>query len=369
MSQGLEVGRPRERGSGGDADRVVRLAGLVGGLVGGIVYGVWIILQERPGPGLGAIVVLLLGLGGAIFGFLGLPYVTIRPFVWFETKLKVTPLPDLLGATAGLAVGLGLAALIAYFLQRLPLGLGYAASLVLALALSYFGVTIGLSRGGEFGTLVRPASRSGPRGKRRGHPVLLDTSVIIDGRIGEVMRSGFVESTLLVPQFVLQELQYVADSPDAVRRSRGQRGLETLASLQTDPNVALEVISDDVPQVREVDTKLVRLAQRTGAWVMTLDHNLNRVAQLEGVRVLNLNDLALALRPPVIAGQEVEVRITKEGKEPGQGVAYLDDGTMVVVEGGRRFVGANIRAQVTSVLQTASGRIVFTQLAHPEGGG
>jgi uncharacterized protein YacL len=191
---------------------------------------------------------------------------------------------------------------------------------------------------------------------------LVDTSVIIDGRIADICDSGFIEGTLLVPRFVLHELQHIADSSDVLRRAKGRRGLDILKELQRETSkVQVEVIEDDPTDVRDVDSKLVRLAQKFGAKVLTNDFNLNKVAQIEGVTVLNINDLANALKPAVLPDEQMEVKIIKEGKEASQGVGYLDDGTMVVVDGGRVHMGKMVQVVVTSVLQTAAGRMIFTR--------
>jgi uncharacterized protein YacL len=344
-------------------ERVFRLLGLVLGLIAGVEYALFIISEAGIHDfRLKAVLVLLTMLAGALFGFFGLPYVTTKPFFWLEDKLNVTPLPDLVAATVGLVVGLLLAALIGLFLARLPWFLGFVISMILAVIFSYWGVTIGLTRRAELlGLLTGPARAMGMPGTRRrtGGGILLDTSVIIDGRITDIAQSGFLQERLIVPHFVLAELQYIADSSDNLRRARGRRGLEVLNGLQKDPQVEIEFIDDDVPEVAEVDTKLIRLAKKRQSSIMTNDYNLNRVAQLEGVKILNLNNLANALKPVVIPGEDMTVTIIKEGKEPNQGVGYLDDGTMIVVENGRRYLNQTIGVVVTSVLQTAAGRMIF----------
>jgi uncharacterized protein YacL len=269
-------------------------------------------------------------------------------------------------------VGLLLAAMVGLFLARLPWYLGFVISLVVAVVFSYWGVTIGLNRRNEMVALILGPARAagagvGPASRRRTSETLLDTSVIIDGRITDIAQTGFIEGRLLVPHFVLAELQYIADSSDPLRRNRGRRGLEVLNLLQKEPLVDIEFIDEDVPEVNEVDAKLIRLARKRQAAIMTNDYNLNRVAQLEGVRILNLNNLANALKPVVIPGEEMEVLVIKEGKEQNQGVGYLDDGTMIVVENGRRFINQTISVVVTSVLQTSAGRMIFVAPAG-EGG-
>src|SRR5438309_1466830 len=333
-------------------ERVFRLLGLLLGLIAGVEYASFIISEAKiDGYTLRAIVLMLTALAGALFGFFGLPYVTTKPFFWLENKLNVTPLPDLVAATVGLLVGLLLAALVGVFLATLPWHLVFA----------YWGLTLGLSRRHEMMALVLGPARAA--GVLVAHPldsgVLLDTSVIIDGRIMDIAQTGFLRDKILVPHFVLAELQYIADSSDALRRNRGRRGLEVLNLLQKEPLVDIEFIDEDVPEVTEVDMKLIKLATKRNAAIMTNDYNLNRVAQLEGVRILNLNNLANALNPVVIPGEELNIQVIKEGKEQNQGVAYLDDGTMIVVENGRRYMNQTIGVIVTSVLQTAAGRMIF----------
>lgn len=214
---------------------------------------------------------------------------------------------------------------------------------------------------------LRLAARRPPVAAAR--PVtLLDTSAIIDGRIADVVEAGFVEGPLIVPAFVLRELQHVADGADPLRRNRGKRGFEVLERLRRTPGVTVEVDDTDIPELRDVDDKLVRRARALGARVLTNDYNLNRVAGLQGVRVLNVNELANALRPVVLPGEPLSVQVAREGKEPGQGVGFLDDGTMVVVEQGKRFIGQAADVVVTSVLQTAAGRMVFTRLREEPAG-
>ncbi len=197
-------------------------------------------------------------------------------------------------------------------------------------------------------------------------PKLLDTSVIIDGRIFDIAKTGFLEGDLIIPQFVLAELRHIADSGDALRRARGRRGLDVLGKLQTELKRNVVVDDTDYPDVAEVDVKLLKLCRDKNGVVVTNDYNLNKVAGVSGISVLNINDLANAVKPTLMAGEEMTVQIVREGKEPGQGVAYLDDGTMIVVDNGRRFVGESVTAVVTTVLQTSAGRMIFTRLKTPE---
>ncbi len=227
------------------------------------------------------------------------------------------------------------------------------------LVFGFAGISVGLTRASRWESLISAV-------ERRSHDYtglkLVDTSVIIDGRIADVCESGFVDGVLLVPRFVLQELQNIADSADVLRRAKGRRGLDILKALQEDGSKTLmQIIEDNPADVKEVDGKLVRLARKYNAKILTNDFNLNKVAQIEGVEVLNINDLANALKPVVLPDEQMEVKIIKEGKEPNQGVGYLDDGTMIVVDGGRNYLGNMVEVVVTSVLQTAAGRMIFTR--------
>lgn len=265
-------------------------------------------------------------------------------------------------------VAIVVAMLVGYFLARYIL-MWYPVSdrtveiyltTTLVLVFGYVGIWLGLSRATHWDTLIQAVHR---REFERGNPKLVDTSVIIDGRIAEVCQTGFVEGTLIVPRFVLKELQNIADSADELRRVRGRRGLDILKQLQQpDSRVVVEVIEDDPPGVQEVDGKLIYLAREFRAKILTNDLNLNKVAQIDGIEVLNLNDLANALKPALLPDEQLHVRIVKEGKEALQGVGYLDDGTMVVVDGGKEFVGKEVMALVTSVLQTTAGRMIFGKL-------
>lgn len=229
------------------------------------------------------------------------------------------------------------------------------------LVFGFAGISLGLTRASSWETLVEAA---GSAKIVQGAPKLVDTSAIIDGRIKDVCETGFVEGTLLVPHFVLEELQRVADSPDGLRRARGRRGLDILKEMQEPGSrINIELIEDDPKDIREVDAKLVRVARKYKSPILTNDLNLNKVAQIEGVDVLNINDLANALKPAVLPDERMNVRIVKEGKEAQQGVGYLDDGTMIVVDGGREHMGQQVEVLVTSVLQTSAGRMIFTKMA------
>jgi len=233
-------------------------------------------------------------------------------------------------------------------------------SLLLYSICAYFGIVLGLWKGPEFS-----AGDEGTLGLGMGRassPKILDTSVIIDGRIADICETGFLEGPLIVPQFVLKELQHIAGSPDSIKRNRGRRGLDILQRIQKNVDMTVRIVDHDFPQIREVDTKLVALGKALKGKVLTNDFNLNKVAELQGVPVLNVNQLANAVKPVVLPGEVMSVHIMKEGKEYGQGVAYLDDGTMVVVDNAKRYVGKHIDVVVTSVLQTTAGRMIFTRL-------
>jgi len=255
-------------------------------------------------------------------------------------------------------------------LSPLPWGIGLLVSLCLACALVYVGVRTGTRRREAISQLLRRHDSAHgladdvlPGGTQR---VLVDTSALIDGRIVDVATAGFLSGSLLLPGFVLEELQRVADSGDPMRRAKGRRGLSVVESLQSTPDVDCQVVNVDYPGNVDVDLRLVKLARAEGASILTQDYNLNRLARIEGLRVLNLNELANALKPIVAAGETMSIAIVKEGKEPHQGVGYLDDGTMVVVEGGRNHQDETVTATVTSVLQTAAGRMIFAAMEIPE---
>ncbi len=293
-------------------------------------------------------------LGGLLGGFGG---AVLAPPVWGQfvramagvlTWLHRMPVRDLTVGLVGLSLGLLLAAAVGYLLSGIPVIGGYL-RLAALLVLGYLGWHFAQLRREELLSLLERPTR------RRGTAKILDTSAIIDGRIADVVRTGFLEGPILVPRSVLRELQTIADSPDSIRRARGRRGLEILRQLQTE----LQVVEDEGPG--EVDERLVRLAKAHRAGIVTTDFNLSRVAELQGVRVLNVNELSSALRPVVLPGEELTVHLVREGKEPGQGVGYLEDGTMIVVEGGRRWIGTSSQVVVTSVLQTSAGRMIFAR--------
>jgi uncharacterized protein YacL len=357
------------------ARRIARLVGAVVGLLAGVFYGLWVIansqgtLHDNKSVALGA----LLGAGftGMLSGALAGPLLSVEPFIWLEDTLETSPAGELVGGLLGLLVALVVSALVAVLLGGVPDGLGYIVALALAIAFVYIGVRTGMRRRGDIvGLMSQAANRTPARGApgsiaddgpppQDGPPVLVDTSVLIDGRILDIAATGFIPGRLIIPSFVLEELQRVADAGDPIRRSRGRRGLSVVDSLKHSPDVVCEILDTDIPGAADVDWRLIKLARARDAALMTNDFNLNKLARVEGLRVLNLNDLANALKPIVSAGEMIEVAVVKEGKEPHQGVGYLDDGTMVVVENGRRHIDSIVPVTVTSVLQTPAGRMIF----------
>jgi uncharacterized protein YacL len=277
---------------------------------------------------------------------------------WVVARIRATAAGDLLGGAAGLGVGLIFGLFLAFPLSFLPGELGRWAPLIGAIAFSALGATAGTIKRADLREVVREI-RSGRR-ERPSDRVLLDTSVIIDGRVADIVRAGFIRGALVVPRFILAELQFFADSGDATRRERGRRGLEMLAKMQKESTVHVD-IDDEDPSGDGADGKLVALARARHIPIVTNDYGLNRVAELHGVTVLNVNDLAKAVRPVVLPGEEIHVRVIQEGKEAGQGVGYLEDGTMIVVENGARSVGNEVPVTVMRVLQTVGGRMIFAQ--------
>jgi len=305
---------------------------------------------------------LALAIGGVGLGLLVTPWLTIRPALWIRRKLKQIPARHLFMGTIGLAAGLLISLPLAFSLSFLPTSLRTTLPLLASAAFGLLGMAIMVMRADDFQFFVGSSfGKSKPRRSSEDDVVLLDTSVIIDGRIADISETGFIERTLLVPRFILDELQYIADSSDPLRRKRGRRGLDILNTLQQDSIIPIQITDMDVEEIRDADGKLIQLAKTLGCPIITNDYNLNRVAQLQGVRVLNINELANAVKTAVLHGETLKVRIIQEGTEPNQGVGYLDDGTMVVVEDGRKNIDQTLDVTVTKVLQTAQGRMIFAQ--------
>jgi uncharacterized protein YacL len=302
-----------------------------------------------------------------LWGLLGGLLMAAATF-FIEQKMKKIPLKNMIGSLLGLFLGIMVANLVSNVLFS-GLWNDQSISLPVYAALygvcGYIGLRVGLKKGEEFHPLAwKSLSKNASRGE---NAKILDTSVIIDGRIKDLAETGFMEGPLLIPQFVLGELQHIADSSDSVKRTRGKRGLEVLHHIQKQVDVEVRIVDTDYPAVKEVDAKLIELAKEVHAKIVTNDSNLNKVAQLQGIDVLNINELANALKPVVLPGEEMNVKILKEGKEAGQGVAYLDDGTMIVVDNGRKNIGRTVDVVVTSVLQTPAGRMIFARLKEENG--
>ena len=296
----------------------------------------------------------------------------VRLISWMEEVLFKVPVGDLLFGTLGLIIGLIVAYFLGFAIDSIDLpNFTKVLPIILSFVLGYLGFCVGFKKRDELIQLFtlrgNNTKKKLPEGVEpqevRGSYKLLDTSVIIDGRIADISETGFIEGILVVPQFVLTELQHIADSSDTLKRTRGRRGLDILKKLQDERMTKVEITEEDFEDVQEVDLKLVRLAKKKGndTQIVTNDFNLNKVCELHHVKVLNINDLANAVKPVVIPGENMQVMVIKDGKEHNQGVAYLDDGTMIVVEGGRSYIGQAITVTVTSVLQTSAGRMIFAK--------
>jgi uncharacterized protein YacL len=304
-----------------------------------------------------------------VVGFVIAPYLTIVPARWILRAVTDMSTDEFVAAVLGLLVGLLMGFLLGLPLTSLPDPAGWLMPIGVSvvLALGMMGLTVA-KRDDLRSALISLGLRRHPVAGEEPPPppeqvTYLDTSAIIDGRIVDVVAAGFLSGLLVVPRFVLGELQHIADDSHPGRRNRGRRGLDVLAVLQKDHRIGIEIVSEDEPGVSTVDSKLVALAQKRDAAILTTDYNLNRVAQLQGVRVMNLNQLANALKPSFLPGEALRVKVVQEGKEPGQGVAFLDDGTMVVVEGGGRHIEGELDVTVTRILQTVAGRMIFAEMA------
>ncbi|MGE7891476.1 PIN/TRAM domain-containing protein [Bacillus cereus] len=290
-----------------------------------------------------------------------------------EEALVKAPVADVLFGTLGLISGLIVAYLILIPIREFTIPvISTVLQVFFTLLLGYLGFQVGFKKRNELLGLFTLPQRGGKKKnnseneeteveKSTAHWKILDTSVIIDGRIADICQTKFLEGTIVIPQFVLEELQHIADSSDALKRNRGRRGLDILNRIQKEMPIPVEIYEGDFEDIQEVDSKLVKLAKITGGTVVTNDFNLNKVSELQGVTVLNINDLANAIKPVVLPGEELNVYVVKDGKEQNQGVAYLDDGTMIVVEDGREYVGSQLNVLVTSVLQTSAGRMIFAK--------
>ncbi|MBX0359879.1 PIN/TRAM domain-containing protein [Halobacillus sp. Nhm2S1] len=327
----------------------------------GLTWQNWI--QSVLGAVLGALILFL-------FTFWIVDYI-VDFLRWVEDTLVRAPVADLLFGSLGLIVGLIIAYLINIPVQDIQIQVvNQVVPIFLTFLLGYFGFQVGFKRKDEFLNLVSKKDKKLDDERQEDNAVdpdlipkrkILDTSVIIDGRIADICDTHFLEGTIVIPQFVLEELQHIADSSDGLKRNRGRRGLDVLNRLQKDLPVNVEIYEGDFEDIQEVDSKLVKLAKVMDGIVVTNDFNLNKVCEFQNVQVLNINDLANAVKPVVLPGEEMTIQVIKDGKEQNQGVAYLDDGTMIVVEEGKDFIGKTIEVVVTSVLQTSAGRMIFAK--------
>jgi uncharacterized protein YacL len=347
--------------------RYIRLLGAALGSVVGLALASSSTTLFRGGSYAGAMLAAWV-VAWLVLGFAILPYLTVVPATWLIKQVEALSTAEFVTGVVGLLLGLLMGLLLGLPLSQLapPFGTWLPLGVSVFLGLGMVGLTVAKRRdlllAAEAVGLIRrsPSDETGAAGP--GEPrIVVDTSAIIDGRIAEIVESGFIYGTLVIPRFVLDELQHIADSSDALRRNRGRRGLEILNRMQKEPGTPVEIVEDDVPGVAEVDAKLVALAKARSRVILTNDFNLNRVAELQGVRVMNINSLANAVKPAVLPGEEIRVRVIQEGKEAGQGVGFLDDGTMIVVEGGARHIDHDIDVSVTRVLQTVAGRMIFAQ--------
>ncbi len=337
--------------------RIVQGIFFIAAICMGVAWG-YLIADQRNAEEVSVYVLSGILLGGGIAAgiLLALNFVTQEAF----DRLA----PAFGAVVLGLLTGWGVAQYVNSALEIDDASVSLFITTTFALLFGYVGIALGLTRASNWEALVRAMDRRPPPNIPA---KIVDTSVLIDGRIADMAETGFLEGQLFIPRFVLHELQHIADSPDDLRRARGRRGLDIVKSLQDDSSkVFVEVLEDNPQGIKEVDAKLVHLAQKYSAKVMTNDFNLNKVAQIEGVDVLNINDLANALKPAVLPDEAMTLRIVKEGKEAQQGVGYLDDGTMIVVDGAKQHVGKEVSVQVTSVLQTAAGRMIFSKLKSVE---
>jgi uncharacterized protein YacL len=362
---------------------IIRLIGMIIFSIIGVYWGTLLGRAANTGAGPYTLTVeqyaFTLGLVGMLVGLILSPFITTRPARALRKIFSRLSVQSLFAALIGLVIGLLVAALLAFPLSLLPAPFGQILPFVGVLIFGYMGMALFVMRQTDifsiFSALSNKGGDSGAQPSEsaankwsEGRTILLDTSVIIDGRIADIARTGFLPGSLLIPRFVLNELQYIADSADNLRRQRGRRGMEVLSQLQKEPTIPVRLTDIDVEGVREVDDKLVILARQMRCPILTNDYNLNRIAELQGVMILNVNELANAVKSVLLPGEALPVRVIQEGKESGQGVGYMDDGTMVVVENGREYMNTEVMVTVTKVLQTAAGRMIFARPEDTHGG-
>ncbi len=356
--------------------RVIQLLFALAGITAGVYASPFVAMPLTMQFGWSAKSIFYVQIGIAILGAL-LGWLIATPILnktvdltkLAEGKLQKMSTQDLLSGAIGLIIGLIIAFFIGSALSAIPI-IGSVIALLAYIIFGYLGLSLGISKREGLAAFFTGLNsrelnnRFRNKGKTRAAgycnmPKVLDTSVIIDGRIADICKTGFVEGPIIIPNFVLEELRHIADSSDALKRAKGRRGLDMLNVIRKELDIEVEISNKDYDDIAEVDDKLVRLAQELFGCVVTNDYNLNKVATLQGVVVLNINELANAIKPVVLPGEKMVVTVVKDGKEHNQGVAYLDDGTMIVVENGRRFMGETIEVEVTSVIQTNAGRMIF----------
>ena len=357
-------------------EKIVKLISSIMGIAIGCIVGkVLITLGIRQGIKVfveplytGLILLIVILIFAIIFYFLSsFIYKGIIAIIdGFEKNIQNLTVTEFLFGTLGLLVGLVFATLIGVPISRIHFVIGPILFILIDLIGALVGIKIFIKRKDDILNLLTSIKKNGIRDKKNKHnekicPKILDTSVIIDGRIFDICQTGFVEGPLVIPGFVLNELRHISDSADGLKRNRGRRGLDILNKIQKELSIETQIYEEDFPEIAEVDAKLLKLAQVLNGKVVTNDFNLNKVAEFQGVPVLNINELANAIKPVLLPGEEMKVVVMKDGKEASQGIAYLDDGTMIVVEGGRKFISEEIMVVVTSVLQTAAGRMIFAK--------
>jgi uncharacterized protein YacL len=343
---------------------VLRLIGMVVMAIAGWQLGLNLARQVSDPLANEVRYVLILSLSGAALGLLLTPWVTTRPFTWIRKRIRQLPAQQLVAITIGLVVGLIIGSLLAIPLSQLPAPMGEIFPFVSTVLFAWLGISIMVMRANDIIALLgvqRSGRESAQAHRQNERMVLLDTSVIIDGRIDDIAQTGFIQVPIVIPRFVLNEVQHIADSADDMRRIRGRRGLDVLNRLRKNSPVPVRITDMDIEDVAEVDDKLVLLARQLHCPVMTNDYNLNRVAQIQGVQVLNVNELANAVKVIYLPGEQFTVHIIKEGRDPTQGIGYLDDGTMVVVQNAIRYRDQTINVEVTKVIQTVAGRMIFAK--------
>ncbi len=351
--------------------RALRYGGLIVGIIGGWEIGSYLQPNASSTNVQGYPILFAAALGALLF--LASPYITMGLFGWLHREIRRLSALDLVAVGVGLLVGGIVSALLAWPLSLLPGFYGAVLPSVAAVAICCVAVLALVTKKREFQSLIgRPVQQmpsiltANSSNSKTPHGIVIDTSVIIDGRIVELAATGILMAQLIVPQFVLRELQLVADSPDPSRRDRGRRGLDVLERLRQDSTVDLVITNLDAPDENDVDAKLVRIARIHDYWILTGDSNLERVAELQEVRVLNIHQLAHVLRPPLVPGELMSLKIVQAGREYGQGVGFLTDGTMVVVEAGKNLIGQDVKVVVTRTLQTGAGRMAFAQVVEAE---